>query len=173
MTMKEFLTQPFALGFYTGCFLLCIALYHHFKLKLEHARYKRMLGDKMEIEAATMSKMKGELETVRKENENLRIKVQTLSETGDGKTVKDLEVFARAEKKMMVAAPGFAGPWEQAKQAAFHDLSEEDAGKATPKRFFQRFFGGSGSSTAVEPVKALPASNGEQRPENAGAASGI
>jgi hypothetical protein len=173
MTMKEFLTQPFALGFYTGCFLLCIALYHHFKLKLEHARYKRMLGDKMEIEAATMSKMKGELETVRKENENLRIKVQTLSETGDGKTVKDLEVFARAEKKMMVAAPGFAGPWEQAKQAAFHDLSEEDAGKATPKRFFQRFFGGSGSSTAVEPVKALPASNGEQKPENAGATSGI
>jgi hypothetical protein len=173
MTMKEFLTQPFALGFYTGCFLLCIALYHHFKLKLEHARYKRMLGDKMEIEAATMSKMKGELETVRKENENLRIKVQTLSETGDGKTVKDLEVFARAEKKMMVAAPGFAGPWEQAKQAAFHDLSEEDAGKATPKRFFQRFFGGSGSSTPVESVKALPASNGEQRPENAGAASGI
>jgi hypothetical protein len=173
MTMKEFLTQPFALGFYTGCFLLCIALYHHFKLKLEHARYKRMLGDKMEIEAATMSKMKGELETVRKENENLRIKVQTLSETGDGKTVKDLEVFARAEKKMMVAAPGFAGPWEQAKQAAFHDLSEEDAGKATPKRFFQRFFGGSASSTTVEPVKALPASNGEQKPENAGAASGI
>ena len=123
-----------------------------------------MLGDKMEIEAATMSKMKGELETVRKENENLRIKVQTLSETGDGKTVKDLEVFARAEKKMMVAAPGFAGPWEQAKQAAFHDLSEEDAGKATPKRFFQRFLGGSASSTAVEPVKALPASNGEQKP---------
>jgi hypothetical protein len=172
MTMKEFLTQPFALGFYTGCFLLCIALYHHFKLKLEHARYKRMLGDKMEIEAATMSKMKGELETVRKENENLRIKVQTLSETGDGKTVKDLEVFARAERKMMVAAPGFAGPWEQAKQAAFHDLSEEDAGKATPKRFFQRFFGGSASSTPVEPVKALPASNGEQKPENA-TASGI
>jgi hypothetical protein len=172
MTMKEFLTQPFALGFYTGCFLLCIALYHHFKLKLEHARYKRMLGDKMEIEAATMSKMKGELETVRKENENLRIKVQTLSETGDGKTVKDLEVFARAERKMMVAAPGFAGPWEQAKQAAFHDLSEEDAGKATPKRFFQRFFGGTASSTAVEPVKALPASNGEQKPENA-TASGI
>ena len=170
MTMKEILLHPFALGFYTGCVLLCIALYHHFRLKVEHARYKRMLGDKMEIEAATMSKMKTELEGVKKENENLRIKVQTLGDTGDGKMMKDLEVFARAEKKMMVAAPGFAGPWEQAKQQAYHELQEEDAGRSTPKRFFQRFFG-SATATTVEPVKALPA-NGEQKQENAGAADG-
>jgi hypothetical protein len=168
MTTRDVLLHPFALGFYTGLFLLCIALYHHMKLKFEHARYKRMLGDKMEIEASTMSKMKQELETVRKENENLRIKVQTLSESNDGKMMKDLEVFARAEKKMMVAAPGFAGPWEQAKQSAYHDLEEEDAGKATPKRFFQRFFG-VGGTTQVEAVKALP-NGGDQKPENAGAA---
>jgi len=168
MTMKEILLHPFALGFYAGLFLLCLALYHHFKLKLEHARYKRMLGDKMEIEASTMSKMKAELETARKENENLRIKVQTLADTGDGKMMRDLEVFARAEKKMMVAAPGFAGPWEQAKQSAYHDLLEEDSGKSSPKRFFQRFFG-AGNTTTIEPVKALP-NGGEQKPENAGAA---
>ena len=166
MTTRDILLHPYALGLYTGLFLLCLALYHHFKLKLEHARYKRMLGDKMEIEASTMSKMKNELEVVKKENENLRIKVQTLTETGDGKMVKDLEVFARAEKKMMVAAPGFAGPWEQAKQAAYHDLTEEDAGRATPKRFFQRFFGG-GNSTTVESVKALPTGN-EGNPQGAG-----
>jgi hypothetical protein len=126
-----------------------------------------MLGDKMEIEASTMSKMKHELEAVKKENENLRIKVQTLNESGDAKVSKDLEVYARAEKKMMVAAPGFAGPWEQAKQAAYHDLSEEDAGRSTPKRFFQRFFG-VGGATTVEPVKALPTGS-EQKPESANA----
>jgi hypothetical protein len=166
MTTRDILLHPYALGLYTGLFLLCLALYHHFKLKLEHARYKRMLGDKMEIEASTMSKMKNELEAVKKENENLRIKVQTLADTGDGKTAKDLEVFARAEKKMMVAAPGFAGPWEQAKQSAYHDLAEEDAGRATPKRFFQRFFGG-GNTTTVETVKALPTGN-EPKTEGAG-----
>jgi hypothetical protein len=151
----EFLTQPFALGFYTGLILLVIALYHHFKLKLEHARYKRMLSDKLEIEANTLSKLKQELDGVKKENENLRIKVQTQSENGDSKNVRDLEIFARAEKKMIIAAPGFAGPWEQAKQAAYSEIAEEDAGKAAPKRFFQRFFGG-GSST--DSVKALPQS---------------
>lgn len=173
MTMKDILLHPFAFGFYTGCFLLCLSLYHHFKLKLEHGRYKRMLGDKMEIEAATMSKMKAELEAVKKENENLRVKIQTISELGDGKHARDLEVFARAEKKMMVAAPGFAGPWEQAKQAAYQDLAEEDTGKVAPKRFFQRFFGTPQHSTTVEPVKALPANGAEQKsePVNVSAAS--
>jgi hypothetical protein len=165
MTTRDILLHPFALGLYTGLFLMCLALYHHFKLKLEHSRYKRMLGDKMEIEAATMSKMKHELEAVKKENENLRIKVQTLTETSDGKIARDLEVFARAEKRMMVAAPGFAGPWEQAKQAAYHDLAEEDTGKSAPKRFFQRFFG-TGTTTTVEQVKALP-NGSEQKSENA------
>jgi hypothetical protein len=153
--MPEFLTSPFAYGFYTGCILLVIALYHHFKLKLEHSRYKRMLSDKLEIEATTMSKLKGELDSVKKENENLRIKVQTQGETGDSKNVRDLEIYARAEKKMMVAAPGFAGPWEQAKQAAYSELGEEDNGKAAPRRFFQRFFGGN-NATHGETVKALP-----------------
>ena len=135
--MQEFLTHPFALGFYTGLILLVIALYHHFKLKLEHARYKRMLSDKLEIEASTMSKMKQELEGVKKENEHMRIKVQTQNESGDSKNVRDLEIFARAEKKMMIAAPGFAGPWEQAKQASHQEIAEEDNGKSPPKRFFQ------------------------------------
>lgn len=154
--MQEILTSHFALGFYTGCVLLVIAMYHHFMLKREHSRYKRMLSDKLEIEATTLSKLKTELDAVRKENENLRVKVNTQNESGDSKNIRDLEVYARAEKKMMVAAPGFAGPWEQAKQAAYGELSEEDSGKTAPKRFFQRFFGGGNGTTTAEAVKALP-----------------
>ncbi len=168
--MQETLTSPFALGFYTGCVLLLIAMYHHFKLKLEHGRYKRMLSDKLEIEATTLSKLKNELDGVRKENENLRVKVNTQSETGDTKNIRDLEVYARAEKKMMVAAPGFAGPWEQAKQAAYGELTEEDSGRATPKRFFQRFFGGGNGTTTAEAVKALP--NAETSKDRAEAMQG-
>jgi uncharacterized protein YoxC len=158
------LTSQFAIGFYCCGVLLLICLYHHFKLKFEHGRYKRMLSDKLEIEASTMHKMKSELDVVKKENENLRIKVQTQNEGADVKNARDLEVFARAEKKMMVAAPGFAGSWEQAKQAAYNEISEEDTGKSAPKRFFQRFFGGS-TTTTTETVKALP--NGETSKERA------
>ena len=151
--MKDILLHPFALGFYTGCIFLLIALYHQVRLKMEHARYRRMLSDKMEIDATAVSKQKGELEALRKESENLRIKVQSLSAQPEQKLAREVEIFARAEKKMTVAAPGFASPWEQAKQAAWHELSEEETGKSAPRTLFQRFFGGT-----AEPVRSLPAS---------------
>ena len=53
---------------------------------------------------------------------------------------------------MTIAAPGFAGPWEQAKQAAHQELAEEESGKAAPRTLFQRFFGGAGS----EQTRSLP-----------------
>lgn len=156
--MKEFLLHPFALGFYTGCLLLLMALYHHFQLKREHARYRRMLGDKMEIDAGMASKQKTEIENFRKENENLRIKVQALTAQPDQKLGRELEIYARAEKKMTVAAPGFAGPWVQAKQEAYQEISDEDSGKAPPRTLFQRFFGGA-TSAGGEQVKSLTSSS--------------
>lgn len=152
--MKDFLLQPFALGFYTGCILLLLALYHLFQLKREHARYRRMLSDKMEIDAGMASKQKNEIDGLKKENENLRVKVQALSVQPEHKLARELEIYARAEKRMMIAAPGFAGPWEQAKQAAHQDVSEEDTGKAAPRTLFQRFFGG--QSSGGEQPKSLP-----------------
>ncbi|MEO6741831.1 MAG: hypothetical protein ABIP20_16420 [Chthoniobacteraceae bacterium] len=152
--MKDILLHPFALGFYTGCIFLVIALYHQVRLKMEHARYRRMLSDKMEIDATAVSKQKGELEALRKESENLRIKVQSLSAQPEQKLAREVEIFARAEKKMTVAAPGFASPWEQAKQAAWQELSEEETGRSAPRTLFQRFFGGN-----AEPTRSLPANS--------------
>ena len=157
--MKDFLLHPFALGFYTGCVLLLIALYHHFRLKLEHSRYRRMLSDKMEIDAGTVTKQKAELESLRKENENLRVKVQSLVAQPEQKLARELEIMARAEKKMTVAAPGFAAPWEQAKQAAHQEIADEETGRAVPRRLFQRFFGGAVSAGGGEPVRPLPPSS--------------
>ena len=150
--MKDFLLQPFALGFYTGGVFLLIAFYHLFRLKLEHRRYRRMLSDKMEIDAAAVSKQKAELESLRKENENMRVKVQALTGQPEQKLAREVEIFARAEKKMTVAAPGFAAPWEQAKQAAHQELAEEESGKAAPRTLFQRFFG----TSVPEHVPSLP-----------------
>lgn len=153
--MKDALFSQFAFGFYVGFALCVMAMWHLWKLKREHSRYKRMLADKMEIEAAAVSKMKGDLEAAKKENENLRIKVQTQNAGGGAKLERELEIFARAEKKMTIAAPGFAGPWEQAKQAAHQEIADEDTGKAAPKRLFQRFFGGAVNVTETQ--KSLPA----------------
>ncbi|MEO6788791.1 MAG: hypothetical protein ABI318_21935 [Chthoniobacteraceae bacterium] len=165
--MKEFLLHPATLG--AGCVLLTVllilALYHLLRVKGEYSRYRRMLSDKMEIDAAAVSKQKGELDALRKENENMRVKVQALSGQPEQKLAREVEIFARAEKKMTVAAPGFAAPWEQAKQAAWQELTEEESGKAAPRTLFQRFFGGGTS----EQVRSLPqAGDAAKRPAQSG-----
>jgi cell division protein FtsB len=153
--MKDFLLHPATLG--AGCVLLAVllilCLYRLLQVKGEFSRYRRMLSDKMEIDATAVSKQKSELESLRRENENLRVKVQALTTEPEQKLARELEIFARAEKKMTVAAPGFAAPWEQAKQAAHQELAEEESGKTIPRRLFQRFFGG------TEPVRPLPPSS--------------
>ena len=154
--MKDFLFHPATLG--AGCVLLTVllvlSLYHLLRIKGEYSRYRRMLSDKMEIDAAAVSKQKGELDALRKENENMRIKVQALTSQPEQKLAREVEIFARAEKKMVVAAPGFASPWEQAKQAAHHEIAEEESGKAAHRTLFQRFFG----SSTPEHVPSLPQS---------------
>ncbi|HEX8295203.1 MAG TPA: hypothetical protein VF593_02815 [Chthoniobacteraceae bacterium] len=141
--------QPFALGFYLGCVFLLLALYQYFRLKGELARFRRHLSDKLEIEAETMKKIKLDQEGLRRENESLRIKVNALNETPDRKVSRDLEVYARAEKRMLLNAPGFAPAWETAKTEAHNELAEEETGKAPSKRIFARLFGGGTAPTAL------------------------
>ncbi len=156
----------YAIGFYFGCIFLVITCYNYLKLKSELGRFRRHLSDKLEIEADTMKKIKSEQEMLRKENETLRVKVNALNEIPDRKLQRDLEIYARAEKRMLINAPGFAPAWETAKSEAHNDLAEEEAGKAAPKRIFSRLFGG--GSTAA----ALPNRDGNHTSESEAARSG-
>jgi len=159
---KEIFLSPFALGFYLGCVFLLLALYQLLKLKGEFRRYRSYLSDKLQIEAESMQRIKAEQETLRKENENLRVKVNSLNDTSERKLQRDLEIFARAEKRMLISAPGFAPAWETAKNEAHHDLGEEESGKAQPKRIFARLFGGgAGTATVALPAKEEPKHDGE------------
>ncbi|MEA3210716.1 MAG: hypothetical protein QOE70_3773 [Chthoniobacter sp.] len=149
--------SPFALGFYLGCVFLIISLYQLFRLKGELARFRRHLSDKLEIEAETMKKIKQEQETLRRENESLRIKVNALNEAPDRKIQRDVEIYARAEKRMLLSVPGFAPAWETAKSEAHNDMTEEESGRSAPKRIFARLFGGGGAGSGQA---ALPAREG-------------
>jgi hypothetical protein len=159
--------SEFAYGFYLGCVFLIIACYNYLRLKSELGRFRRHLSDKLEIEAETMKKIKAEQENLRKENETLRVKVNALNEIPDRKLQRDLEVYARAEKRMLINAPGFAPAWETAKGDAHTELAEEEAGRQAPKRIFSRLFGGGGSSATA----ALPARDGNHVSENEAAKS--
>ena len=166
---KDIFLSPFALGFYLGCVFLVISIYNYLRLKGELGRFRRHLSDKLEIEAETMKKLKNEQESLRRENETLRVKVNALNELPDRKVQRDIEVFARAEKRMLLNVPGFAPAWETAKSEAHNELAEEEAGRSAPKRIFARLFGGSGNAAlpargegAQAVVESEPAKNGSE-----------
>lgn len=149
--------SPFALGLYLGLIFTALALYQLFRAKSELKRFKRHLSDKLEIEAETATKLKAAQESLRAENENLRLKIGALNEVPARRAEREVEIFARAEKQMLVSVPGFAGPWENAKVAAATELGAEEAGKSLPRRVFARIFATPPAARdESEPVKCLP-----------------
>ena len=150
--------SEFALGFYLATIFTIIALYHLIRARGELARFRRHLSDRLEIESDAMRKMKFELESLKKENESLRVKVNALNEQPERKLQRDLEIYARAEKRMLINVPGFAPAWETAKTEAHNELAEEEAGRSAPKRLFSRLFGGG------TPTVALPGRGDDSKP---------
>jgi ElaB/YqjD/DUF883 family membrane-anchored ribosome-binding protein len=138
-----FLKEPFAWGLALGLLFFCLSAWAHFKTKRELRRYKKLLSDKLELEARQYEVIRKEKDAATKENEHLRVRVQQLMEKPEQKITRDLETLTRAEKRMVLQAPGFAAAWETAKAQAAEELSAEDSGKSLPKRLFNRLFGNS------------------------------
>jgi hypothetical protein len=155
---KSVFLSEFALGFYLATIFTIIALYHLIRARGELTRFRRHLSDRLEIESDAMRKMKFEVENLKKENESLRVKVNALNEQPDRKLQRDLEIYARAEKRMLNNVPGFAPAWETAKTEAHNELAEEEAGRSAPKRLFSRLFGGG------SPTVALPGRGDDSKP---------
>src|SRR5450432_2223184 len=155
MNVQHILMHPFTWGLTLGLVFTVLALCQYFRLAGEMKRYKRHLSDKLEIEADSTKKIRNEQEMLRKENENLRVKITSFNELPDRKMQRDLEVFARAEKRMFVNVPGFAPAWDNAKNVALAELEDEETGRSIPKRVFAKFFG-TGTVSREETAKALP-----------------
>lgn len=160
MTTQQILTDRFTLGLGLGLIFAVLALYHIFRLKLDITRLKRHLSDKLEIEADSHNKLRSDLDALRKENENMRVKVAGLNEMPDRKLQRDLEIFARAEKRMLINVPGFAPAWENAKHAAHSEMEDEESGRSIPKRVFAKFFAAPGKDD-----KSLPSTEHSTAPE--------
>ena len=73
---------------------------------------------------------------MKRQNENLRIKVANLNQYPDKRLQRELEVYARAEKFMVSNSPGFPAVWEEAKRNAITGLQDEETGRSLPKRVF-------------------------------------
>ncbi len=162
---SSYLAHPFVWGLGLGLLFFIFSAWAHFKTKRELRRYRKHLSDKLELEARQYEIVRREKETVGKENENLRLRIGQLNEKPEQKMLRDLEVLSRAEKRMILQAPGFAGAWENAKAAAIEELTAEDQGRSLPKRIFTRLFGTSTVTTQADPsLLSHPAPPTEMEP---------
>ena len=152
--LSQFFSQPFVWGLALGLLFFALSLWAHFKTKLSLNRYRKLLSDKLEIEAEATQNARKERDALKLENENLRTRITQLSEKPEGKIQRELEILARAEKSMMIHAPGFAAAWEHAKSQAAAEISDEDKGNTLPKRIFRKFFGR--GETSVEAIEMDP-----------------
>ena len=108
--------SPFVWGLAIGFGFFVYTLFRLGVSSRELSRYKRMLSDKMEVEAELTQRLKSERQKLEKENKNLRVEVSILSEKPDAKIENEREILLRAEKSMVMNAPGFPAAWETAKQ---------------------------------------------------------
>jgi tRNA A37 N6-isopentenylltransferase MiaA len=121
----------------------------------ERNKFKMMLGEKLEIEASATAKLKTELEALRKQNENLRIKVAELNQAPEKRLQRELEIYARTEKRLVATSPGFPAAWENAKRDASDELALEESGQSLPQRIFQKFTALTSSAAKMPEIEKI------------------
>jgi len=136
----EFLNHHFYWGLGIGAFLgligVTFAVLRLFDTKGEVKRLKRHLSDKLELEAEATNRLRHDLQDLKQQNENLRIKVANLNQFPDKRLQRELEIYARAERFMVSSSPGFPAVWEETKRSAVAGLKQEENGNSLPKRVF-------------------------------------
>lgn len=154
-------TNTFIYGFVLCAIFLVQSLWAHWKTKRELKRYKGMLSDKLDLDSKQNQDLNKERATLKQENENLRMQIARLNERPDNKMQRELEILARAEKQMVISAPGFAPAWEMAKSAALGQLESEEKGQSFPQKVFRKLIGsGSAQTNVALPESAAAAAKG-------------
>jgi len=117
--------------------------------KKELKEYKEHLNRQMKITSEGNKNLESELQSLKKENENLRISVQTLGQKPGRAELRLLNIYDAALRKMMMKAPGFSSAWELSLQEAENEYEANEKGlKSIIKKVF-------GPSITQQPQTAL------------------
>ncbi len=127
------------------------------KHKISLREYKEHLESQMRLTSEGIKKKEDEVATLKLNNENLRISVQTLGQKPGGAETRLLNIYDGALRKMMLKAPGFSSAWEVALQEAEREYEENEKGfKSIIKKVFGPSITHNPEPIAVE-VTAEPA----------------
>ena len=108
------------------------------KHKKELKEYQDHLERQMKITDAGNKTIMEEMESLKKDNENLRISVKTLGQKPGRAELRQFNIYDNALRKMMLQAPGFSSAWESSLKEAEREYEESEAGF---KNIIGRVFG--------------------------------
>lgn len=114
-----------AIGITPMIIILIIQLVKHRQKEKMHMaeiqKLKGMVTDRMDLESDGLSKLKGQVEDLKTQNENLRISLRTYSQKPGRREVSRLQVYQQAADRLTINSPGFGAAW----QAALKESEDE------------------------------------------------
>ncbi|NLR94186.1 MULTISPECIES: hypothetical protein [Flammeovirga] len=113
-------------------------------MKKEIKRLKAHLHDKLEIDAEAISSKKGEIERLKRENENLRVTNKALLNKPGRQEMMSFHVYQSAIDKLNSNMMGFGPAWQDALRDAKEEVKEiEEGNKSFMKKVLPKgLFGG-------------------------------
>ena len=132
LEMQWLSTHPFITGLSLGLLVAITiwirSLFKSLTSRRTQQQLKNHLHTQMEISAKGNQATQTELDSLRKENENLRITIATLKNKPGKAELRTLQLYDRAIRLMHEKAPGFAPAWENVLKEAEQELQKTDTG---------------------------------------------
>jgi hypothetical protein len=128
----SFLLNPFFIGLWIGLFIAFVLFLRERSLarrqKKEVEKLKRHIQMKLEIEAESTEQRMKEIEELKRQNENLRVSLQTYAEKPGRKELKQLYLYQKAVEILTEKAPGFAQSWQSALREGEEEMKRINIG---------------------------------------------
>jgi hypothetical protein len=154
-SILEFLKEPFTWGLLLGLLIAAFIWKSSFSSRRSIARELKRVEDEMrdlqihlntqlKINATGNDALQTELESLRKQNENLRIHQAAIMQKPGRAEHRLLQVYESAIRLMREQAPGFAPAWEKAIRQA---EAEVDAAESGLTKLVRRVIPGLGNNS--------------------------
>ncbi len=125
------------------------------RIQAEMKELQGHLNTQLKINADGNKSVQTELESLRTQNENLRVNLAALQQKPGKAEVRQLQVWESALRTMREQAPGFAPAWEKAVRQAETEMEAADKGLL---KLVRRVIPGLGSQAAGSSTPALSVS---------------
>lgn len=131
-TLDLLQNEPFLAGLLAGL-LVASVIWVRGKLavsaeRTEMARLKDLLHTKLELEARSHKALHEELESLRQQNENLRVTVKNLQHKPERNELRLLHVYDKAIRTLLSRSPGFGPAWQSVLDEAEREMAETEKG---------------------------------------------